>query len=76
MTIGEIAEFDNLNKQAEEVQDPEVAVKIIKRYEDIIKTLHIIVAYHQGQVFKRFKEKEKFAKLVSEFRNSQNYHHL
>ena len=26
----------------------------------------INVAYHQGQVFKRFKEKEKFAKLVSE----------
>ena len=25
----------------------------------------INVAYHQGQVFKRFKEKEKFAKLVS-----------
>ena len=24
------------------------------------------MAYHQGQVFKRFKEKEKFAKLVSE----------
>ena len=28
----------------------------------------INVAYHQGQVFKRFKEKEKFAKLVSELR--------
>ena len=43
--------------------------KIIKRYEDIIKTKNkgiINVAYHQGQVFKRFKEKEKFAKLVSE----------
>ena len=26
----------------------------------------INVAYHQGQIFKRFKEKEKFAKLVSE----------
>ena len=26
----------------------------------------INVAYHQGQVFKRFKEKEKFAKLISE----------
>ena len=40
-----------------------------KRYEDIIKTKRkwiINVAYHQGQVFKRFKEKEKFAKLVSE----------
>ena len=24
----------------------------------------INVAYHQGQVFKRFKEKEKFTKLV------------
>ena len=26
----------------------------------------INVAYHQGQVFKRFKEKKKFAKLVGE----------
>ena len=35
----------------------------------IIKTKRkgiINVAYHQGQVFKRFNEKEKFAKLVSE----------
>ena len=69
MTIDEIVEFDDLNKEAEETQDPEEAAKIIKRYEDIIKTKNkgiINVAYHQGQVFKRFKEKEKFAKLVSE----------
>ena len=69
MTIGEIVEFDNLNKEAEEVQDPEKAVIIIERYENIIKTKRkgiINVAYHQGQVFKRFKEKEKFSKLVSE----------
>ena len=62
-------EFDDLNKEAEEIQDPEKAAEIIKRYEDIIKTKKkgiINVAYHQGQVFKRFKEKEKFAKLVSE----------
>ena len=41
----------------------------MERYEDIIKTKRkgiINVAYHQGQVFKRFKEKEKFAKLVRE----------
>ena len=37
MTIDEIVEFDNLNKEAEETQDPEKAAKIIKRYEDIIK---------------------------------------
>ena len=69
MTIGETVEFDDLNKEAEEVQDPEKAVIIIERYENIIKTKRkgiINVAYHQGQVFKRFKEKEKFAKLVSE----------
>ena len=69
MTIGEIVEFDDLNKEAEEIQDPEKAVIIIERYENIIKTKRkgiINVAYHQGQVFKRFKEKEKFAKLVSE----------
>ena len=69
MTIDEVVEFDDLNKEAEETQDPEEAAKIIKRYEDIIKTKNkgiINVAYHQGQVFKRFKQKEKFDKLVSE----------
>ena len=69
MTIGEIVEFEDLNKEAEEVQDREKAVIIIERYGNIIKTKRngiINVAYHQGQVFKRLKEKETFAKLVSE----------
>ena len=68
MAIDDIVKFDDLNKEAEEVHHPEKAAKIIKRYEDIIKTKRkgiINVAYHQGHVFKRFKEKEKFAKLVS-----------
>ena len=69
MIIDEVVEFEDLNKEAEEIQDPEKAAEIIKRYEDIIKTKKkgiINVAYHQGKVFKRFKEKEKFATLVSE----------
>ena len=69
MTIDEIAEFDDLNKEAEDTENREKAAEIIKRYEDIIKTKSkgtINVAYHQEQVFKKFKEKEKFAKLVSE----------
>ena len=69
MTIHEVLECEDLNKEAEEIQDSEKAAKIIKRFEDIIKTKNkgiINVAYHQGQVFKRFKEKEKFAKLASE----------
>ena len=71
MIIDEILEFDDLNKEAEKIQDPEKAAEIIKQYEDIIKTKKkgiINVAFHQGQVFKRFKEKEKFATLVSELR--------
>ena len=68
MTIGEIVKFDDLNKEAEEVQDPEKAVIIIEWYENIkTKRKGIInVAYYQGQDFKWFKEKEKFTKLVSE----------
>ena len=69
MTIDEIVQFDDLNKETEKIEDPKKVAEIIKRYEDIIKTINkgiINVAYYQGQVFKRFKEKEKFAKLVSE----------
>ena len=69
MTVDEIVEFDDLNKEAEKMQDPKKAAEIIKRYEDIIKTKNkgiINAVYHQGQVFKRFQEKERFAKLVSE----------
>ena len=69
MIIDEVTEFQNLNKEAKEVQDLEEGAEIIKRYEEVMKTKKkgiINVAYHQGQVFKRFKEKKKFAKLVSD----------
>ena len=69
ITIDEVLECKDLNKEAEDVQDLETTTEIIKRYEDIIKTKKkemINVAYHQGQVFKRFKEKEKFTELVNE----------
>ena len=69
MIIDENLEFDYLNKEAEEMQDPEKAAEIIRQYEDIIKMKKkgiINVSFYQGQIFKRFKEKEKFAKLVNE----------
>ena len=56
---------------AEEVEKPEDATAVIKQYEDIIRTKKkaiISIAYHQGKVFKRFKDKEKFIKLVNEFK--------
>ena len=69
MIIDENVKFDDLNKEVKEIQDLEKAAEIIKRYEDIIKRKKkgiINIAFHQGQIFKRFKQKEKFAKLVSE----------
>ena len=69
ITVDEIVELDDLNKEAKEMQGPEKAAEIVKRYEDILKMKNkgiVNVAYHQGQVFIRFKEKEKFTKFVEE----------
>ena len=49
ITLDEVLECEDLNKEAEEVQDLEKAVNIIKRYEDIIKMKNkgiLNVAYH------------------------------
>ena len=67
--IDEVVEFEDLNKEAEEIREPGKAAEVIKRYEDIIKMKKkgiISIAYDQGKIFKRFKEKEKFVRLVSE----------
>ena len=75
MIINEVVESKELNKEAEEIQEPEKAAKVIKQYEDIIKTKKkgiISTAYYQGKIFKRFKENEKFVKLVSQLRTYQS----
>ena len=67
--IDEVLECKDQNKEAEEVQGLKRAAEIIKQYEDIIKTKKkwiINVAYYEGQVFKKFKEKEKFTELCTE----------
>ena len=64
-------EIEELNEKADREEEPENAAEVIKQYEDIIciKTKNIICyAYHQCNVFKRFKDKEKFKKLVKEFK--------
>ena len=69
MIIDEVVEFEDLNKEAEEIREPEKAAELIKRYEDIIKMKKkgmISIVYHHGKTLKRFKEKEKLVKLVSE----------
>ena len=43
--------------------------KVIQEYANIIKTKKkgvVSIAYHQGQVFKKFKERKMFINLVSQ----------
>ena len=67
MVVNEVVETDELNKQAEEVQDPEEVAKVIQKYENIIRTKKkriINIVFYQGKVFKKFNDKEKFITLV------------
>ena len=55
-------ENDELKKKANEADEPEKAAEVIKEFENIIKTNKksiVRVAYYQGKVFKKFKDKEK-----------------
>ena len=69
MVVNEVAESEGLKKQAEEVQKPEDAADLINQYESIIlikKKGIIDIAFYQGKVFKKFKEKERFIALISQ----------
>ena len=65
-----MVETEEVNEQAGIVDKPEDAADLIQKYEEILKTKRkgiISVAYYQGKVFCRFREKEKFVKLVADF---------
>ena len=67
----DIIETQELNEKADRLEIPEDAAAVIKQYEDIIRTKKkniISIAYHQGKVFKRFKDEEEFIRLVNEFK--------
>ena len=49
----------------------EDAANIIEEYEEILRTKRkgiITVAYQEGKVFSRFRKKEKFVRLVANFK--------
>ena len=71
IVINDVIETEKLKKKVEEVQNPEEAAKVIQEYENISWTKKegiICIAYYQGKVFKKFKDKEKFIKLVNAFK--------
>ena len=67
--INKAVESEELNREADEVQDPVKAAKVIQEYEKIIKMKKkgiVSIAYHQGRVFKKFKDRGKFVTLGSQ----------
>ena len=63
--------MEDLNELAEKVQKPEEAADIIKQCKEILRTKRkgiVSVAYYQGKIFKRFKEKEKFIQIVNKLK--------
>ena len=61
-------ESKELIKKVQEVEDPEKTAELIQECESIIRRNKkgiIRIAYHQGKIFKKFKDKEKFKSLVS-----------
>ena len=60
MAVNNVVEMVELNERVKKVETPEDAVNIIKEYEKILREKRkgvIVVAFYQGNIFKRFKEK-------------------
>ena len=61
--MNDTIESDELTKKIQ-VEDPEKAAGLIQECESIIRTKKkgiIRMAYHQGKVFKKFKDKESLS---------------
>ena len=67
MIIGKVVESEDLNKEAEEIREPEEAAEVIKQFKDIIKTKKkgiISITYYQGNDFlKDLKKRKSFLNL-------------
>ena len=66
----EKVEATGLNEKADKVEKREDPAIIVKEYEKNIRAKKNIIylAYHQSKLFKRFKEKEKFIPMLTEFK--------
>ena len=68
LVMNDTIESDELTKKIQEVEDPEKTAEVIQECQSIVRTKKkgiIRIAYHQGKVFKKFKDKEKFITLVN-----------
>ena len=62
-------ENEELEEKSGKVEKSKDGVAVIRRLEDYIKSKkkNTWLKYQQGKIFQRFKEKEKFIKMITEF---------
>lgn len=76
---GEEYENNDLNCRADNARSYQDAILIIKECETIIqgqKKDHISTVYRQGCIFNRFKDSNKFLKIMKKIRNQHLDHSL
>ena len=72
--ISEPIESKGIKKLAKNVDNPDDAAELIKKMDPMIKSEKnniLLIAYHQGEIFKRFKTNNKFISAVSAFKISK-----
>ena len=69
--MSEPIESKGIKELAENVDNPDDAAKLIKKLDHMIKSKKnnvLSIAYHQGEIFKRFKTNNKYISTVSAFK--------
>ena len=68
LVMSDSIESEELIKWIQKVEDLEKAAELIQECESIIRTNKkgiIRIAYHESQIFKKFKDKKRFKSLVN-----------
>ena len=72
--MSEPIESKGIKELAKNVDNPDDATELIKTMDYMIKSKKnniLLIAYHQGEIFKRFKTNNKFISAVSAFKISK-----
>ena len=68
--MSEPIESKVIKELAKNVDNPDDAAELIKKMDYMIKSKKnkiLLIAYHQGEIFKRFKTNDKFISVVTAF---------
>ena len=67
-------EIKGIEELAKNIDNPDDAAKLIKKLDNLIKSKKnniLMIAYQQGEIFRRFKTNNKFISAISAFKISK-----